>query len=374
MRILVSLVALCAVVSAFPSELLSQQTPSTGPQPTATVRQDATPAGPVTAPLPAATPTFWESVHAHRRLLTVSAILAVAIVIGGVVLLYRAFRADTNPLILRLGPSFFFWLGMLYTALLLLLAAVYNLAFPSPRVRLLGGILPVGVPWFGALGAVAISLEGVFLWNNQWDRKYNYWHIGRPLFGSVLGIVAFFIFVVIGAAAGTPPKFLDIGSSPAPLKDFIIYYVIAFLVGYREETFRELIKRATDLILKPGTQAAPAPAVTFKVAGTTAQEIRCPDVAAGQPPSRVTVEVQNTGAAALTAPVVTVTPVDPTPANTFATANDQVTGGGDLAPGQTRRLDVTFSPQVAGNFSGMLTITATNLSVPKTIRISGHRP
>jgi len=32
----------------------------------------------------------------------------------------------------------------------------------------------------------------------------------------------------------------------------LLYYVIAFLVGYREETFRELIKRLADVILTPG--------------------------------------------------------------------------------------------------------------------------
>src|SRR5207249_368955 len=104
----------------------------------------------------------------------------------------------------------FFWLGMIYTALLLLMAAVYNLTKEqNAGATVVGGILPIAVPWFGALGAVTISLEGVFLWNNQWDRKYNYWHIGRPLFGAVLGIVAFFLFVVIVSASGSSPKFLE---------------------------------------------------------------------------------------------------------------------------------------------------------------------
>jgi len=187
-------------------------------------------------------------------------------VIGAAVLLYRAVQAGADPLILRLGPSFFFWLGMVYTALLLLMAVAYNLCFTDPKPMVLGGILPIAVPWFGALGAVTISLEGVFVWNSQWDRKYNYWHIGRPLFGAVLGIVAFFIFVVAVAASGTPPKFLDGDMASTAAKDAIVYYIVAFLVGYREETFRELIKRATDLILKPAP-APSVPAVTFRVGG-----------------------------------------------------------------------------------------------------------
>jgi len=304
-------------------------------------------------------------------------LLGAVIITGGIIVLRRTVHAGADPLILRLTPSFFFWLGMMYTALLLLVAIIYILCFPEREPTLLAGILPIAVPWFGALGAVTISLEGVFLWNNQWDRKYNYWHIGRPLFGAVLGIVAFFLFVVIGAAAGTPPKFLD-GTVPLekiPLKDFIIYYVVAFLVGYREETFRDLIKRATDLILKPGTQAPPAPAVTFRIGGVPQQEIQCPDSAVGQAAAPVAVEIQNAGNAPLVAPTVTIVPVAPTPPNTFATVNDLVTPGGDLAAGQVRTVGVTFTPPAAGgpDFTATLTVTAANLPEPRTIRVRGHR-
>src|SRR5262245_18942011 len=197
------------------------------------------PAWAQTAAQPPETPGAWGWVGGTARPVVWGVVIAGIIIVGGGVLLYRAGRAGADTRILRLTPSFFFWLGMVYTGLLLLMSAVYILLFPDPPPRLLGGILPIGVPWFGALGAVTISLEGVFRYNNQWDRTYNYWHVGRPLFGAVLGIVAFFLFVVIGSAAGIAPKFLD-GSVPIekiPLKDFVIYYVLAFLVGYREETF-----------------------------------------------------------------------------------------------------------------------------------------
>ncbi|MGH9896954.1 MAG: DUF1573 domain-containing protein, partial [bacterium] len=186
-------------------------------------------------------------------------------------------------------------------------------------------------------------------------------------FGAVLGIVAFFLFVVIVTATGTPPEFLNSGKGKT--KDFIIFYVVAFLVGYREETFRELIKRATDLILKPGTQPTPAPAVTFKSSGVAISEVNLPVTAPGDS-SSVIIEVENTGDAPLVALAVAVSPTSPTPAGTFATAKDQVTGK-DLAPGQVRTVDVTFAPKQAGTFSGTLTVTATNLAGPKTIRITG---
>lgn len=347
-----------------PSPATVATAPATPAPPPATV---ATP-GEKGAASPSSAKALWDAVNTSRGTMIWAGVVAAIIIIGGAILLYRAIQAGADPLILRLTPSFFFWLGMTYTGVLLLMAAVYNLILPDPNRPVMFGVLPIAVPWFGALGAVTISLEGVFLWNSQWDKKFNYWHIGRPLFGAVLGIVAFFIYVVIVSASGAVPNFL--GGAQAPIKDYIVFYVVAFLVGYREETFRELIKRATDLILKPGTQSPAAPAVTLKVAGATPVAIQCPDVAATVT-SSVTVDVQNSGTGALMAPVVTVTSVAPTAAGTFAVANDHVTGAGDLAAGQARSLDVRFTPPAAGTFAATLTVTATNLATPKTIRITG---
>ncbi len=305
------------------------------------------------------------------------ALSAVVFIIGIGILLYNAGRdvAVAGSRILKLGPSFFFWLSMGYIGLLLLMAVAYNFwnwksSASTDAPYLLKGILPVAVPWFGALGAVTISLQGVFLWNDQWDVRFNYWHIGRPLFGAVLGSMAFFLFIVIMAGSGgTPPAFLITGTGKA--KDFIIFYVLAFLVGYREETFRDLSKRATDLILKPGAASAPSPAVSFKdkASGAALQEVSLN--AAQNNTSTLTIEVQNTGNAPLVAPAVGVSVTPPTVAGTFGTANDQVTGGTNLAPGQARTVNVTFNPKQAGTFAGTLAVTAANLAAPATIRIKG---
>ncbi len=356
----------------------SAQSPSTGgsvPAPAAS--QSSSPA-PAQTRSTNAMPTppnksLWESMKAYAGAMTIWApIVAMLVVVGSAYLLYKTIGAGANPLILRLTPSFFFWLGMMYIALLLLLAGTYDVVVPaSARPILVGGVLPLAVPWFGALGAVTISLEGVFLWNDQWDKKYNYWHIGRPLFGAVLGIVAFFLFVVIMSASGSWPKFFDDRSAPA--KDYIVFYVLAFLVGYREETFRELIKRATDLILKPNAQPPAVPAITFKVAGAAVGRIQCPNVAPGGQ-SSVTVEVQNSGGAPLAAPVVTIAPVAPTPAGVFAKINDQVTGGGDVAPGRSRTVDITFTPTAAGTFAATLSVTSPAVAAPKVIGVTGTSP
>ena len=212
-------------------------------------------------------------------------------------------------------------------------------------------------------------MEGVFLWNSQWNKAYNYWHIGRPMFGAVLGIVAFFLFVLIVTTSGTPPKFLTAPATGTDGKDFIVYYIVAFLVGYREETFRDLIKRATDLILRPGTPPPSGPAVSFKIAGVTSSQISLPPTKVGTT-SHVTVEVQNAGSAPLNAPAVVVTATAPAPVGTFGKANDQVTGGGDLARVKAgRRCDLYTSD--GRESRGTLTVTATKLTAPKVIGVSG---
>jgi hypothetical protein len=152
----------------------------------------------------------------------------------------------------------------------------------------------VGVPWFGALGAVIISLTGVFEHEHDWDDSYWPWHVARPLIGAALGVVSVLILQAGVLAVGSTP--LQPGqsqtvststSTPAPtpnqpgasatptpgsnsqnqtaptkIPSNLLYYLVAFLVGYREETFRELIKRLVDIILAPGSTGPPAPIIT----------------------------------------------------------------------------------------------------------------
>jgi hypothetical protein len=49
--------------------------------------------------------------------------------------------------------------------------------------------------------------------------------------------------------------------SPSGGSKNILYYVVAFAIGYREETFRTLIKRVLDVLLAPGTTNGVQPAI-----------------------------------------------------------------------------------------------------------------
>lgn len=146
------------------------------------------------------------------------------------------------------GPSraLIFWIQIVY--LVVLTAIAYFAAVRTLDVPDNFGPIPRGVPWFGALGGVMISLAGVFEHRADWDSAFWPWHISRPLVGALVAVVAVLAFQSgVLAINATPP---DSNSNTA----FLFYYLISFVVGYREETFRLLIKRVADVVLEPAPQ------------------------------------------------------------------------------------------------------------------------
>ncbi|NTW54488.1 MAG: hypothetical protein HGB15_06985 [Chlorobaculum sp.] len=113
------------------------------------------------------------------------------------------------------------------------------------------GSIPVGVLWFGALGGVVISLSGTVDHRHNWDSSWKYWHITRPFVGVALSVISVMIFQagILSVGSSIPAT-----KSPTASQN-LLYYLVSFVVGYREEAFRELIKRLTDIILSPGGEA-----------------------------------------------------------------------------------------------------------------------
>jgi hypothetical protein len=154
------------------------------------------------------------------------------------------------------APSWVLRLDLLYLVVLAALvllwvhAAWFRSFLPSP----IGGI-SLAVPWFGALGAVLLSLTGLFDHRADWDSNYENWHIARPFVGAVVGIAGYLIFVVVvRAAAGSTFATSTAGDA--------VFYLVAFLVGFREAIFRKLVKQACDLLLQPGQSSSPEPSST----------------------------------------------------------------------------------------------------------------
>lgn len=185
-------------------------------------------------------------------------------------------------------PSYMFPLVMSYLIALVVVVILYKVE-PGHMFRWLPsqvGPVPLSVPLFGAIGAVIVSLQGLFKHGDAWLPSYNLWHIARPLVGAVLGFVAvLFLILLIDAAqasatntgtsasttttsiaavsgassTSTSPANTAPGSSTVGgLSAVILYDAIAFIVGYREETFRSLLSRVTDVILGPSGIAGDA--------------------------------------------------------------------------------------------------------------------
>ncbi len=160
---------------------------------------------------------------------------------------------------LPLERTLIFWLELGYLAALGTLAILYFTNVITPR-RLLGP-MPVAVPWFGALGGVVISLTGVFDHAYDWDPAQRLWHVSRPFLGATVGVVSVLLLQAGILAAGVNPNAAASGP-PSPKIDNIFYYLVAFAVGYREQSFRVLMKRLLDVILAPGaTTTASAPTI-----------------------------------------------------------------------------------------------------------------
>ena len=150
----------------------------------------------------------------------------------------------------KLTKDTIFFVSMAY-ALLMLAAAVVHRCGVIDLFEMKDFLVPMSIPWFGAIGAITISLQAVFERRDDWDSAYNYWHLARPLIGAVLGIMSFLILSVIVTLAGSTAPSPDAAPTIANMN---IYHVLAFIVGYREETFRDLLKRVTDLILRPAAK------------------------------------------------------------------------------------------------------------------------
>jgi hypothetical protein len=118
-------------------------------------------------------------------------------------------------------------------------------------------VIPYWVPWAGALGGVSISLVGVARYaGDHWDaERYAYWHLARPFLGGIFGTFAVLIVVLVLKTVTTFDT-----KVPYTPQGVAVLCVFAFVVGFREETFRDLVLKVVDVILSPGPPGAAAPA------------------------------------------------------------------------------------------------------------------
>lgn len=211
-------------------------------------------------------------------------------------------------------------------------------------------VLPSAVPWAGALGGVCISLVGVAGHAKRRDWRpdaFGYWHLTRAALGAVFGSIAVLIITLLlqnvkQAVPGTA-GFTDSGTA--------VLAVIAFTVGFREETFRSLIIRVVDIILGPSQNDS---AVTYALVpavvdfGTTKAETAV----------KASTHVFNGGKSTLmlTSADVSIQGDDTVVA---ALTPDPAT----LTTGESAVIDLTWTPAEAGALAATLQVNVPGTSI-----------
>lgn len=264
------------------------------------------------------------------------------------------------------GPGAFLALELLYIAILviLLVGRQAHWLWLDHIQNPIGGIIPLGVPWFGALGAVTVSIYGIVTNSHRWENKWNLWHLTRPVIGAILGTVAYLIFIGVIQATGTTPSAVGSASGNDSIK-LITYLVIAFVVGYREQTFRTLIAKVVDTLLSPG-DSAKEPVISI-----SPSPVDFNGVTVGQDKT-LPVTVANTGTAALIVDSATAVPPGLSIDGDGFSLPGQAAQGATINPKASVIINVKFTPPGAGAHEGTLTINCNAGRFPVTLTGTGN--
>lgn len=188
---------------------------------------------------------------------------------------------------------------------------------------------------------------------HDWDNRWNAWHLARPVLGAVTGSVAFaFVVVVIKTAAGPSAEVQDSSSAIATAA------AIAFLVGYKEQHFLDLLARVAEVLLANGeVDQAGDP---FTVSPTS---LDFGSVVTGTARVRT---VQVTVAPGRTIEALTDADLDVQPADGVFTAAPVPAPAALGATSQA--VSVTFAPTGTGTRTATLTIRG---DASRTVQLSG---
>ena len=154
------------------------------------------------------------------------------------------------------APNWLFPVLLAWLVGLAALAVAYGVSaeLRSDLPKTLWG-LPIGVPWFGAIGGTLASLAAVGKYTSQWRTGSGGTHAVRPLVAAITGVLAAIMLKLL----------VDLGTGGSGVKlDSVTYDLIAFIAGYRDETFRLMVKRATDALLVPGSKTPPSTQTSAK--------------------------------------------------------------------------------------------------------------
>jgi len=240
----------------------------------------------------------------------------------------------------RLGPgAILFWvLAQFATLVALFLMWEADKLNPASFPAVYHDVMPLAVPWFGALGGVANAMYSLTRHWAKWDSidpkvrgperaRWNGWALLQGLIGSVFGTVSVLIVVLVtGTIAGTESGGLNLSTTGIGL-----LCAVSFAVGFRQATFQTLIKRTVDILAGPGTGSDEDVSFTVAPASLTFATTR------GKPSEAQEVSVTNLGSSLLVLWGGNVTLTQPTSAF-------RVTLPGNLASGESGQIRVWFDP------------------------------
>jgi hypothetical protein len=171
-----------------------------------------------------------------------------------------------NSGIAALPPGFFLLVNFVELALLVLLFMGWQWewrGFGHDRLpAVLWGVFPIVVPWAAAWGGWLISVKGVVgYWRrsnshnadirNRQRLQWNAWYLVRLPMGIVLGTVGALLAVVFAGVVSTG----DDGRLDATPLGTLTIALVAFVLGYRQDSFDALVQRVVDLITAKAEKA-----------------------------------------------------------------------------------------------------------------------
>jgi hypothetical protein len=139
-------------------------------------------------------------------------------------------------------PPWIFILEMFYLLVLVAVLVVYKTDHALRDALPPLGPLPIQIAWFGAVGGVLAGLGGVFFYNAAWDSSYDYWHYSRPFVAGVvggIGCLLFYVAILVGSKNGVKP-------------DVTTFDALAFIFGFADESFRQMVAKLTRVLIGPG--------------------------------------------------------------------------------------------------------------------------
>jgi hypothetical protein len=149
----------------------------------------------------------------------------------------------------RPRPRWLFVFALTSLYLLALLATALWYIQDAPFQRFLQPYPALRVAWWGAVGGVLANFETIARTADHWNRRVVPALLVRPATAAFFGGIGYVIYVTLvqASVSGPDQAVTQLGRTPTALG-----YVIAFALGFREQTFRELLKRVVDLLASAG--------------------------------------------------------------------------------------------------------------------------